>query len=118
MLLLLLMAAAAPSRARGSGCRSGAAVRGVSAHWLCPGGWAAGNRGSRACRSVKVGMKQRRAERDEEVKAPLEARLQSCTRAKPYDWEKARGWLGRRYLVHVIEGTGLTRHLARGRSVQ
>lgn len=33
LLLLLLMAATAPSRARGSGCRSGAAARGVSTHW-------------------------------------------------------------------------------------
>lgn len=32
LFLLLLVAAAAPSRARGSGCRSGAAVRGVSTH--------------------------------------------------------------------------------------
>uniref|UniRef100_A0A8D0UZ65 ER membrane protein complex subunit 10 n=1 Tax=Sus scrofa TaxID=9823 RepID=A0A8D0UZ65_PIG len=32
LLLLLVMAAAAPSRARGSGCRSGASVRGVSAY--------------------------------------------------------------------------------------
>lgn len=31
LLVLLLMVAAAPSRARGSGCRVGAAARGVSA---------------------------------------------------------------------------------------
>ena len=45
LLLLLLVAAATPSRARGSGCRSGAAVRGVSTYSLCIEGRAAGDRG-------------------------------------------------------------------------
>uniref|UniRef100_A0A287B147 ER membrane protein complex subunit 10 n=1 Tax=Sus scrofa TaxID=9823 RepID=A0A287B147_PIG len=44
LLLLLVMAAAAPSRARGSGCRSGASVRGVSAYSLCTEGEGCGDR--------------------------------------------------------------------------
>lgn len=71
LLLLLLMAAAAPSRARGSGCRSGAALQGVSTHWLCTGGGADGNPGSRVFRSGKVGTRHCRANREDEVKVSI-----------------------------------------------
>ena len=71
LLLLLLMAAAVPSRARGSGCRSGAALRGVSTHWLCTGGGADGKLGSRVFGSGKVGRRHGRAKREEEVKVSI-----------------------------------------------
>lgn len=71
LLLLLLMAAAVPSRARGSGCRTGAALRGVSTHWFCTGGGADGKLGSRVFRSGKVGRRYCRAKRGEEVKVSI-----------------------------------------------
>lgn len=89
LLLLLLMAAAAPSRARGSGCRSGPAVRGVSTRWWAREGGADGNRGSRALKSVEVGTRLRRAEREEEVKA-VESKAALLSRQRPHDWDKAR----------------------------
>lgn len=71
LFLLLLMAAAAPSRARGSGCRSGAALRGVSTHWLLTGSEADENPGSRVFRSGKVRTRHCTAKREEEVKVRL-----------------------------------------------
>jgi hypothetical protein len=52
LLLLLLMVAAAPSRARGSSCRTGATARGVSGYLAQRSRWGRGK--SWVCRWIKV----------------------------------------------------------------